>query len=408
MRLTRQGWTKTIPAVVLLLITLTLFLPLAEIQAQIPVRVSDSITSDESTRDYWPTNGWRNRTPGQQGMSATILNDMIDFIEEQEYPIDSILIIKNGYSVLEEYPGDNFRNYSLKLLHSVTKSFASILIGIALQQGLLDNVSQSVLGFFPEYDFANPDPRKDRITIEHLLTMTPGYDWDEWSDPYEYPGNNSLDAVQYVLDRSMVYEPGAHWSYNGGASVLLGAIVQQVYGESTRNVARDHLFTPLGIDHFFLYTAPGGWYNTQGGLNLRTNALAKLGFLYLNNGTWNGTQIVPADYVANSSTPIEHLNPLGPQFGYGWHWWLRSDLGVYFAYGRHGQKIMVSPEHDMVVVFTASVGDDEYDYILRSISVGPDSEFSSNLLLEALTDLAILFTATAVISIIIVKRERKN
>ncbi|MFX1561425.1 MAG: serine hydrolase, partial [Promethearchaeota archaeon] len=173
MGLSKKSWAQTISSLaVFLVILLTLLLPLAEIQTPIHEIQSASTTSSDSTRDYWPTDGWRTRTPGEQGMSASVLNDMMDLIEEQEYPIDSILIIKNGYSVFEEYPGKYFFNTSLKLLHSVSKSFVSILIGIALQQGLLDNVSQRVLDFFPEYEFANPDPRKDSITIEHLLTMT--------------------------------------------------------------------------------------------------------------------------------------------------------------------------------------------------------------------------------------------
>jgi CubicO group peptidase (beta-lactamase class C family) len=212
--------------------------------------------------------------------------------------------------------------------------------------------------------------------------MTPGFDWDEWSYPYVYPGDNpimnmmySTDAVEYVLNRSMVYEPGEHWEYNGGASVLLGAIIQQIYDDQLYFVFREQLFDHIGVDYFNLPALPGGWYNVMGGFGLRTVDMAKLGFLYLNNGNWNGTQLIPEDFVVHSISPIEHENPLGPQFGYGWHWWLRSDLGIYFAYGRHGQKIMVSPEHDMIVVFTASVADDEYDpefdllrnYILRSI-----------------------------------------
>ena len=424
MGISEKSWIQTIPSLfVFFLITLTLILPLVDAQTPIIRGQSTLITSNESSRDYWPTDGWRSRTPGDQGMSASVLNEMMDLIEEQEYPIDSILIIKNGYSVFEEYPGRYFYNTSLKLLHSVSKSFVSILIGIALQQGLLDNVSQLVLDFFPEYEFANPDPRKDSITIEHLLTMTPGYDWDEWSAPYDDPENNTLvammyssDAVQYVLDRPMVYEPGEHWAYNGGASVLLGAIIQQIYDDSTRDVAEEHLFAPLGVDYFSLYILPSLWYNTMGGLSLNTNAMAKLGFLYLNNGTWNGTQIVPADYVTNSIEPIEHPNPLGPQFGYGWHWWLREDLGIYFAYGRYGQKIMVSREHDMVVVFTANVGDYEYDpefdlynnYILRSISVGPDGDNPLQIPPEIIIGLAIGSIVTIPLLVVFIKRIRKN
>jgi CubicO group peptidase (beta-lactamase class C family) len=340
-----------------------------------------SVVSQERPT-YWPTDGWRYSSPEEQGMNNDTLNAMMDLIEEQEFPIHSVLVIKNGYAVYERYPHEYYPAGHLKLLHSVTKSFASSLIGIAIQQGLLSGVNETVLSFFPEYTIANPDPRKDAMTIEDLLTMTPGLEWDEWSYPYEDAENNTLrvmmnspDAVQYVLDRPMSHTPGEHWVYNGGASLLLAAIIQQISNQTTHEFAQQYLFDPLGFSLSVWYTTSGGWCNSFGGLRLNTRDIAKLGFLYLNNGTWNGTQILPADYVANATEPIDLANPLGPSFGYGWHWWTRSDLGIYFAYGRYGQKIMVSPEHDLVVAFTAHVPDDGFDpefdlfrdYILKSI-----------------------------------------
>jgi CubicO group peptidase (beta-lactamase class C family) len=356
-------------------------------------------------------------------MSAQILNEMMDHIENQDYPIDSVLIVKDGYLVLEEYPGAYTYNFTLKILHSVSKSIVSILLGVALEQGIIDNVSQYVLDFFPEYAYLSPDPGWYNITIEHLLTMTPGFEWDEWSYPYVYPGDNpimnmmySADSVEYVLNRSMVYEPGVHWEYNGGASTLLGALIQNACGVSLYQVFGDHLFDRIGVDYYSVYPLPGGWFNVMGGIGLRPIDMAKLGFLYLNNGTWNGTQIVPADFVFNSTQPINHDNPLGPDFGYGWHWWLRHDLGVYFAYGRHGQKIMVSEEHDMVVVFTANVGDDEYDpefdlyrdYILRSVTAGPDGDNLQGMPPEVLLGVAVVVLLTVPIVVVLAKRVRKN
>jgi CubicO group peptidase (beta-lactamase class C family) len=356
-------------------------------------------------------------------MSAQVLNNMMDYIETQDYPIDSVLIVKDGYMVFEEYPREYYTNISLHAQHSVGKSVVSVLLGVALQEEMLDNVSQHVLDFFPEYDYLHYDQGWEDITIEHLLTMTPGFDWDEWSYPYVYPGENpimnmmySRDAVEFVLNRSMVYEPGEHWAYNGGASTLLGAIIQKVYDDQLYYVFRDHLFNHLGIAYFGLPVLPGGWYNVMGGFRLRPTDMAKLGFLYLNNGTWNETQIVPADYVADSVRPIELENPLGSSFGYGWHWWLRSDLGIYFAYGRYGQKIMVSEEHHMVVVFTAGIGDDEYDpefdlyrnYILQSVTAGPDGDMFQGIPPEVLVGVTIIGIVSVPIVVALFKRVRKN
>jgi CubicO group peptidase (beta-lactamase class C family) len=402
-----------------LIIPCSLFSPVAAIE--IPGGIQHSNASSEP--DYWPTNRWRNSTPGEHGMSAQILNNMMTYMENQDYPIDSVLIIKDGYKVLEKYPGKYISNITLHAQHSVGKSVVSILLGVAFQEGMLDTVSQHVLDFFPEYDYLDFDPGWENITIEHLLTMTPGFDWDEWAHPYVYPGENpvmnmmySQDSVEFVLNRSMVYEPGEHWEYNGGASTLLGAIIQKVYNDRLDIVFRDHLFNHLGITYFNLPVLPGGWYNVMGGFRLRTTDMAKLGFLYLNNGTWNGTQIVPAGYVANCTRPIEQEISLGPSFGYGWHWWLRSDLGIYFAYGRYGQKIMVSQEHNMVVVFTAGVGDDEYDpefdlygnYILQSVMAGPDGDNPPGLSPEVIIAVAIIGIVSVPVVVALVQRIRKN
>jgi CubicO group peptidase (beta-lactamase class C family) len=352
-----------------------------------------SSNSQTSIRDYWPTDGWRNRTPAEEGMSATILNNMLEYIEEQDYPIDSIFIARNGYSVFEEYPSGLYTPTRRHLMHSVSKSFSSTLIGIALQQGLIGSVDEYLLDFFPEYTPANPDTRKNDITVEHLLMMRAGFEWDESSLPYTDPDVNDIggmmassDVVQYVLDKPMTHDPGEHWLYSGGVATLLGAIIQQIPGYTTMSFAEEFLFDPLGFGLTGLYTYPGGWYNTQGGLRLNTHDMAKLGYLYLNNGTWNDTQILPADYITNATFPHSTDLYFPPEMaGYGWQWWLAPDMETFMAIGRAGQKIIVSRELDMVVVFTAHIGDLDYDpefdlyndYVLESVLAGPDTNHTS-------------------------------
>lgn len=340
--------------------------------------------SNNATREYWPTDGWRNSTPEAEGMDSTVLNSMLQYIETEEYPIDSILIIKNGYRVLEEYPTGRYGVDSRHELHSVTKSFASTLIGIAIQQGLIESVDEYLLDFFPEYTPANPD-RWDLVTIKHLLTMSAGFEWDESTLPYSDPEVNDIggifasdDGVQFVLDKPILHDPGVHWHYSGGSSLLLGAIVQQVAEGTTKNFADEYLFDPLGFDGVSWFRVPGNWYNTFGGqLRVRTRDLAKLGFLYLNNGTWNGSQILPKDYVLNAIYPHYTDLPFPPDFtAYGWQWWILEDMETFAALGRGGQKIIVSREHDMVVVFTATIGDYDHDpefdlffsYIMESLN----------------------------------------
>jgi CubicO group peptidase (beta-lactamase class C family) len=373
-------------AIVFILLSMTLPISLQLNTSEISTGQNFVISQEIPIRDYWPTDGWRYSTPEEEGMDNDTLNDMMNLIEEEEYPIHSVLVIKNGYAVFEEYPHQYYPASHLKLLHSVSKSFTSTLIGIAIEQGLLCGVNETVLSFFPEYVIANPDPRKDSMTIEDLLTMTAGLEWYEQGVPYEYGSGNSQmemmaspDSVQYVLDRPMSHTPGEHWAYSAGASILLGAIVQQVANQTTEEFAEEFLFEPLGFGFSNWLEVSGGWCNAPSGLYLTTRDIAKLGFLYLNNGTWNGTQILPSDYVSNATEPIEIPNSFGSEFDYGWHWWIRADLGIYYAWGRHGQKIMVAPEYDLVVAFTAHVPDDGYDpefelfrdYILPSIIDSP-------------------------------------
>jgi len=303
-------------------------------------------------------------------------------------------------------------------MHSVTKSFTSTLIGIALQQGLIESVDEYVLDFFPKYTIANPDSRKSDITIEHLLTMRAGFEWDESSLPYTDPEVNDLggmmassDVVQFVLDLPMSYNPGEHWLYSGGVTTLLGAIIQQIPGYTTLSFAEEFLFDPLGFGYVTWYPYPGGWYNTQGGLRVNTRDMAKLGFLYLNNGTWNGSQIISPEYVANATFPYS-TNLYFPETysGYGWQWWLAPDLETFMAAGRMGQKIIVSRELDLVVVFTARFGDLDYDsefdlysdYILPSILAGPDSENNTTTNSESPIPIDMMVVGVSITGIVII------
>lgn len=379
----------------LVLIILLSSMPIISNQVSVedytPIGNNPSLSqSENSTRDYWPTDGWRNKTLTEVNMSASKLNDMLAIIEAQDYPIDSVFIIKDGYAVFEEYPSGLYNPTQRHDMHSVSKSFTSTLIGIALQQGLIESVDEHVLDLFPEYTPANPDSRKSDITIEHLVSMSAGLEWDESSLPYTDPDVNDIggmmassDVVQYVLDKPMINDPGEVFLYSGGVTTLLGAIIQQIPGYTTNSFAEEFLFEPLGFGLTTWYVYPGGWYNSQGGFRANTHDMAKLGFLYLNNGTWNGTQILSSDYVSNATSPQFTDLYFPPDYaGYGWQWWLAPDMETFMACGRMGQKIIVSRELDLVVVFTARVGDLDYDpefdlynnYVLESISLGPDAD----------------------------------
>jgi CubicO group peptidase (beta-lactamase class C family) len=251
----------------------------------------------------------------------------------------------------------------------VTKSVTSTLIGIAINHGEIDGVDERMLPFFSHYpNIANMDARKQAITVEHLLTMTAGFRWDEWSLPYTHPANSvnlmyvSNDWVKYTLDLPMVDAPGARFEYNSGVSMLLSAILTGATGVSARDYAAEHLFGHIGVTAWQWDSAPqnpgmsiGGW-----GLRLRPVDMVKFGLLYLQEGQWNDAQIVPGEWVAASTQSHSVIDEWSE---YGYQWWTYSDRvvseglidrnDVFRAVGRGGQYIWVVPHYDLVVVSTA-------------------------------------------------------
>lgn len=321
--------------------------------------LSASVFSSSETCDtYWPKESWRTSTPEAQGMDSESIYQMLEYMKERRN-FHSVLIIRNGYLVTEAYFAP-YHNDIQQNIASCTKSFTSALIGMAIQDGLIKDIHQKVVEFFPEYNFSNLVEQKKAITIENLLSMTAGLDWVEPSladgrDLYcqkdVFPMVFSKDSIQYILDHPMNGEPGVRFYYSSGVSHLLSAIIQKVSGMNTLDYANQRLFKPLEIADF-------GWDKDSagipwGGMNLSLTPLemAKFGYLYLRQGVWEGKQIVPAEWVKASTQDHIRFN-VGPlTFPYGYQWWV-APYGFYAA-GHGGQNILVIPESDMVVVFTS-------------------------------------------------------
>ncbi len=287
-------------------------------------------------------------------MDSERLARLFEAIPRQQLNIHSLLIVRNGYIVAEAYL-DPFRQDTPHQLFSCTKGFISALVGIAIEKGYIDGVDYPVLDFFPGRAFANNDPRKEAMTLEHLLTMSSGLDWQE--EPRLLSRMwQSEDWVQFVLDRRMAEEPGSQFNYCSGCSHLLSAIIQETVGMSTLDFARKHLFGPLGIsDVYWELEADGipigGW-----GLKMRPRDMAKLGYLYLKGGVWDGQQLVPADWVrASVAKHVEARRELE----YGYQWWRYPPLDAYMARGLGAQLIFVIPNLELVAVFTAAMPDDK-------------------------------------------------
>ncbi|MFX0064633.1 MAG: serine hydrolase domain-containing protein [Candidatus Hermodarchaeota archaeon] len=321
------------------------------------------VSTENLVRDYWPTLEWRTATPESQAMDSEKLNDMMEYIEEQGFNIHSVIVIRHGYIVLEQYPGDIYTSTMLHMIQSCTKSFTSTLIGIALHEGFIENVDQKMVDFFPTRTIANLDSRKRNITLEHMLTMSEGMYWTELEYPYTDERNTlrqmwySYDAIQHILDQPIERDPGAAFHYNSGMSILLGAVIEQATGQDVTSFAEDYLFDPIGIDDYtWASMQRSGVLHTDGGLYLTPRDMARLGYLFLNNGTWAGMEIVSPEWVAEA-TQAHYMTPWW--YGYGYQWWAIPNFGVYCATGHYEQKIYVAPEKDLVVVFTADIADED-------------------------------------------------
>ena len=342
---------------------LTLFLSLL-------ILLSNSSRAINAESLVWPTDDWQTAKPRQQGMDKDLLEEMISYMEDLSVTVDSVVVIRNGYLVQEGYFGLYEASWS-HALWSVTKSFTCALIGAAIKEGFISNVHQKVLDFFPGRNVSNIDSRKEAMEIQHLLMMSTGMAYP--GDDAIWPGwMSSDDQVQYILDLPMATEPGTIFNYDTGGTHLLSAIIQEVTGNTTKEFANQYLFGPLGITQYhWEYDRTGVYYGGHG-LFMTPRDMAKLGYLYLNNGSWDGQQILPVDWVENTTSL--HWS-LGYNLGYGELWWLHPLSGMYTAWGRHGQHVFVIPEYDIVVVFTASfsVSDTEpyldiiEDYILPAV-----------------------------------------
>lgn len=261
-------------------------------------------------------------------------------------------------------------------MQSVSKTVTSILIGIAITRGdFKAPLSTPVLHYFDETRVKNLDPRKRRMTLENLLTMTSGLDWNE-DLAYDDPANPSDlmeatdDWVQFVIDRPMATEPGTVFAYSSGVTELFAHIFKKETGSDIEEYARRHLFAPLGIVNYHWKRTPLGVVDTEGGLFLRTEDLTKLGLLFLQDGRWKGRRIVSSEWIKESVTPRIGA---GEGFQYGYFWWLlpygKSGQMAWVARGFGGQRLMVFPDEQLIVTSTAwHILDDasiEFDVVKR-------------------------------------------
>jgi CubicO group peptidase (beta-lactamase class C family) len=351
-----------------------------------------SLGAAQDSRSTWL---WPTSTPRAVGLDPKGLADFDADLASGKYGyVDSMLVIRYGKVVYDrsynhDYDhiyGENARkpgplnahdpsgpyNYfnpwwhpfyrrgDIHTMQSVTKTITSVVIGIAVTEGIFPDLDIPILKFLDPSKVGNLDERKRRITVRHLLTMTSGLDWNE-DLPYNDPGNTcsimeaSADWIQYVIDRPMVNDPGAVFYYSSGGAELLSRVFEAATGKDIEEYAHNNLFSPLGISNYYWKRTPTGLEDTEGGLYLNPHDLAKVGLLFLQHGVWKGKQIVQGDWVRASVTPATTVSPEGTKYGY--LWWLHpyGDPPGHLAWAAHGfggQRLIVMPEYEMVMVFT--------------------------------------------------------
>jgi hypothetical protein len=333
-------------------------------------------------------------TPESLGIDGGPLASLDADIASAKFPlVDSLLVMRCGEVVFDRrYPHDYAATYGKEAhtkgplnarltgrynyfdpawhpyyhgtdehtMQSVSKTVTSAIIGIAMTRGdFKAPLSTPVLHYFDESKVKNLDARKRRMTLRDLLTMTTGLDWNE-DLPYDDPSNPSDlmeaadDWVQFVVDRPMKDEPGTVFAYSSGATELLAYIFERETGADIEHYAHTHLFEPLGIHDYFWKRTPLGVVDTEGGLYLRAEDLAKIGLLYLNDGRWNGRRLMTSDWIKESLTPRIDA---GEGFKYGYQWWLlphgEPARLAWAARGMGGQRLLVFPEDHLIVVSTA-------------------------------------------------------
>jgi CubicO group peptidase (beta-lactamase class C family) len=322
---------------------------------------------------YWPTEGWKTSTPEEQGFDSARLAEGLLNLKQNKAKIHSLLIIRNGRVILDAY----FTPYDDSIPHklaSVTKSFTTTLIGIAIAQGKIQ-LDQPMVSFFPDRTIANLDGLKNSITIRNLVSMQNGYESGCLSGDEATLSlmRSNPDWVQAALDRKMIQEPGESFCYDSPGMHILSAILQQSTGMTEFEFAKKFLFESLGIRDSYWQSDPQGYNHGWGDLFLKPRDAAKLGYLWLNNGVWDGKQIVPATWVEDAVK----AHSFGGMDSYGYGWWVSEDS--YYAFGRGGQNIKIYPALNTIVVITANGVDyDQISPMLKGSFIDPNKQLPEN------------------------------
>lgn len=329
-----------------------------------------------SEKEYWPTSAWKSVSPQTIGIDPDNFTLLHQYAQE-ESKVRSVLIVQSGSIIFEKYYHGGGQHIYHNI-NSVTKNITSTLVGIALQQKMLTTVNASIYSFFSEYASLGQQEQLKAIHLHHLLSLTSGFEFQ--GSPAVFLERTA--SLKEILSRPIVHEPGTVFSYDDIDIHLISLLLERVTGIPTLDFAQKYLFEPLGIwrdEQGQAYpwkhgTAvadvphPYGLWNEGGdklwsverqgnvigayGLQLTTREMAKLGYLYLRQGSWDGQQIISAEYVQTALRPY-NKTPQGSGYGYCWYLPYYHGYDAFWAIGFGGQIIACFPELDLVMAMTA-------------------------------------------------------
>jgi CubicO group peptidase (beta-lactamase class C family) len=340
-------------------------------------------TTEQLPRDgetYWPAAEWRTAEPEQVGLDGARLRALVQRLETNAIPqLHSLIVVRHGYVAVEEYFNGSSAG-DVHTMQSVSKSVTSLVAGIAISEGKL-SIADRIFDLLPQYDtLIRGDERKRQVTVRHLLEMRSGINFHESpyaGSPLERLNTSRGDWTAVALGEPMNASPGELWQYNGGGVIALARAVGQATGVRFNVYARDRLFNPIGITTQYWIVSPfDSLPHTGGGLNLRAMDLARIGYLVLRHGNWNGTRIVPAEWI-EESTRAHTRRPryFGPwSTDYGYLWWLlptseaATTNSMITASGSLNQWLFIVPQHDLIVVVTGGANQAAVpDFMIREI-----------------------------------------
>lgn len=316
--------------------------------------------------------GWRTADMAAVGIGHDNIDRLVREIRHGRHgDIHSFLIVKDGQLVVEEYFGENGSKHGPPItnllrdrahhLASTTKSVTSILVGIAIDKGFINDVEDPIYQYLPEYTLLFTEQKK-RIRISHMLTMTPGFRWRQFRVSDDRNDGMLMwhtdDVIRFVLQKPLESEPGEKFNYTNGVPTVTGKIIKNAVGMELTDFAEKYLFNPLGITEYIWTSYPDSSLETDGGLALRSRDLAKIGQLFVNGGEWKSQRIVSENWIRESTRERLKFGKLH-RWGYGYNWMSAESLigshviRSHFVPGDGSQILAVFPDLRMVIVFTA-------------------------------------------------------